>query len=224
MSVGLLMPAAGSGTRFGGCKQIVPLAGRALLLRALDPFVGRVAEVVIAVNESVKDAVEACLVQEGWDLRVRVVIGGSQRADSVARALAALDPACDRVLVHDAARPLLTATLVERCIAALDRHRAVLVADSCHATLKEISPGQPPTVLHTVDRQRFRLAQTPQGFHRLDGERAFAAAGASDCTDEAQVLERAGIVVAVVDGVPTNIKVTTPEDLALAEALWQLRG
>jgi 2-C-methyl-D-erythritol 4-phosphate cytidylyltransferase/2-C-methyl-D-erythritol 2,4-cyclodiphosphate synthase len=219
--ISVLLPAGGSGTRFGSAtpKQLLPLAGLPVIRRSLDAFAGLADEAVVAAPPHLIDDTRAACA--GAALPVRVVAGGAERQDSVHRAL--LASAGDLVLVHDAVRPLVPRRCIAACIAALATHPAALVALACPATVKRGAGG---LVAATVPRHDLWLAQTPQGFRRAEGLAAFARAAAEGwrCTDDAEVLERAGQAVAIVPGDPLNLKITEPGDFALAEALLRQSG
>ncbi len=230
MSASLIIPAAGSGSRFGGPrpKQLLDLAGRAVLLRSLDAFAGLVDEAVLAVSADIQAEVAALLARGRLPFPVRLVAGGGTRQASVHAALLATDPAHAVVLVHDAVRPLVPPACIRACLKALETHDAALVAVPCAATVKRCGAarGDAALVEATVPRDDLWLAQTPQGFQRRHGLTAFARAAAQDwtCSDDAQVLERAGHTVAVVPGDALNLKLTTPDDWRLAEAILALRS
>jgi 2-C-methyl-D-erythritol 4-phosphate cytidylyltransferase len=219
--VGLVIPAAGRGTRFGGpvAKQFLPLKGRAVLLRSLDAFAGQVAEAVLAISPDAHDEVAALIATAGLPFPVRLTAGGATRQDSVHAALKAGDPTCGLVLVHDAVRPLVPARCIAACIAALADHVAAVVAVPCSATVKRARDDR--TVEATVPRDDLWLAQTPQGLRRTEALTAFARAETEgwSCSDDVQVMERAGHRVALVPGDTRNLKLTTPDDWAVAEAL-----
>ncbi len=219
----VIIPAAGSGTRFGGPrpKQFLDLAGRPVLAWTLAAFAGRVAGAVIAVNAAWHHEVAA--IASAAPFPIRIVAGGATRQDSVAAALAASDSTWDRVLVHDAVRPLVPGPCIDACLAALDQHAGAVVAVPCAATVKRAHADG--TVADTVPRDALWLAQTPQGFRRAEGLAAFARAAAEGwaCTDDAQVLERAGHRVALVPGDARNLKITTPDDFLVAAALLGAR-
>lgn len=214
--VGVLVPAAGLGTRLGpgAPKALRELAGEPLLVHAVRglraaPSVG---QVVVAAPAADVAQVQALLAP--YD--ALVVAGGAARTDSVRLALAALDPEVELVLVHDAARCLTPPALVEAVVACLlsgvDAVVPVLpVAD----TVKSVDGT---TVVATVDRSALRAAQTPQGFRREVLARAHAAAGAP-ATDDAGLVEALGVVVSTVPGDEEAFKVTRPIDLLLAEAV-----
>jgi 2-C-methyl-D-erythritol 4-phosphate cytidylyltransferase len=219
--VGVLVPAAGRGDRLGpgAPKALRALAGEPLLLHAVRglraaPSVG---PVVVAAPTGEVDAVRALLA----GLDVAVVAGGAERTDSVARALAALAPEVDVVLVHDAARCLVPVEVVERVVDAL-RHgaEAVVPAVPVSDTVKQV--GGDGTVVRTVARADLRAVQTPQGFARAVLERAHRAPHAG-ATDDAAMVEALGVPVRTVPGSEEAFKVTRPLDLLLAEAVLAAR-
>lgn len=219
--VSLVIPAAGRGTRFGGpvAKQLLLLKGRAVLLRSLDAFAGQVKEAVLAISADAHDDIAALIATAGLPFPVRLTTGGATRQDSVHAGLLASDPTCDLVLVHDAVRPLVPTRCITACIAALAEHVAAVVALPCAATVKRARSDN--TVDATVPRDDLWLAQTPQGLRRAEALAAFARAAQErwTCSDDVQVMERAGHRVALVMGDARNLKLTTPDDLAVAEAL-----
>lgn len=225
MRVSLVIPAAGNGTRFGSAlpKQLLPLAGRAVLLRSLDAFVGLVDEVVLAVSDDIHGEVAALLADQRLPYPVRLVAGGATRQASVAAGVLATAATSDAVLVHDAVRPLVPRRCITACLAALATHTAAVVAIPCAHTVKRArsTTATPALIESTIPRDDLWLAQTPQGFRRTAGLAAFARAAAEgwQCSDDVQVLERAGHTVELVMGDARNLKITTPDDWAVAEAL-----
>jgi 2-C-methyl-D-erythritol 4-phosphate cytidylyltransferase len=224
MLCALVVPAAGGGTRFGGAapKQLLPLAGRAVLLRSLHAFAGLVVEAVIPVAAAIHEQVAELLMVDPPPFPCRLVIGGDTRQASVHAGLEATDAGCDAVLVHDAARPLVREACIRACIKAIARHGAAVVCQPCSSTVKR-AVGD--LVVATVPREDLWLAQTPQGFRRELGLTAYRHAAAEGwiATDDAAVIEHAGHPVAVVPGEASNLKITTPDDWAVAEALVDLR-
>jgi 2-C-methyl-D-erythritol 4-phosphate cytidylyltransferase len=219
--VSLVIPAAGRGTRFGGpvAKQFLLLKGRAVLLRSLDAFAGQVNEAVLAISADAYDEIAALIATAGLPFPVKLTTGGATRQESVHAGLIASDPTCDLVLVHDAVRPLVPTRCVTACITALAEHVAAVVALPCAATVKRARSDR--TVEATVPRDDLWLAQTPQGLRRAEALAAFARAATEhwSCSDDVQVMERAGHRVALVPGDARNLKLTTPDDWAVAEAL-----
>jgi len=229
MKCSVVVPAAGSGSRFGGevPKQFVPLAGRPLVVHTLARLASfdEVDEVVIAVAPDQMETMQA-LLRENQLGTCRVTVGGASRAESVLKGLDALsgDAGDDRVVaVHDAVRPFVTRELFVRLLAAL-------------AGADGSFPGLPPTdTLHVVDagfvsespsRERLSGAQTPQCFRLQVVRRALeeAARTGAPPTDEVSAVVRAGGRVAIVEGDPGNFKITRPEDLARAERVLTGRG
>jgi len=222
--VGVAVPAAGSGERMGGVrKAFLELAGEPLLAHALRPFLAdpRVVRVAVALPEHDASAPPAWL--GALMPRVVVVQGGRTRTQSVRAALGALPPDLDVIAVHDAARPLVTPEIVARCIdVALGGAGAVA---GCPAvdTVKRVDDSG--TVVETPDRARLWLAQTPQVFPADSLRRAYADPGVEG-TDDSALVERAdhGVAVTMVDAGPTNLKVTRPEDVVVAEAILSSRA
>jgi 2-C-methyl-D-erythritol 4-phosphate cytidylyltransferase len=220
--VGVLLPAAGRGERAGSGepKQFRAIAGVPMLLRAVRPFAqhARVRQIVIALPAECAPRPPAWLADLIGE-RLRLVAGGATRAESVARALATLDPQCQLVLVHDAARPFVSTDTIDAVIDAAGSGSGAVAAIPVGDTLKRVS-GLGGVIAETVDRNGLWRAQTPQGFPRAMLEAAYAGrAGLPDSTDDAQLVERLGHAVRVVPDRATNIKVTTADDFTLAEAL-----
>ncbi len=211
------------GERPAAAKQFLTISGVPVLVHCLRTFaaVGRVAEVLVAVRAAEMERVTELVAQSGLGGRVRVVEGGENRQGSVANGLAALD--CeddDVVLVHDAVRPLIDVATIERTIDAVEKHGAAIVGLPAVDTIKQVErTADGAIVTATIPRERVVQAQTPQGAKCGLMKRAFAEAAADEFagTDEASLLERAGIVVWVVAGSARNLKITQPGDLELAE-------
>lgn len=220
-ALGVVIVAAGSGVRFGDTgKALAPLAGRPVLAWSLSVFssLPLVSEIVVVAGSHTQSGCER-LQDEMRDPRLSVVTGGATRADSVRAGLTALTSASTHVAVHDAARPLVTAKLVERVIEAALADGAAVPVIPVGDTLHVISLEG--TILSTPDRSGLRAAQTPQVARRDWLERAYRVADGT--TDEGGLLHAAGYPVRLVDGNPTNLKITWPADLALAEALLATR-
>jgi 2-C-methyl-D-erythritol 4-phosphate cytidylyltransferase / 2-C-methyl-D-erythritol 2,4-cyclodiphosphate synthase len=222
VSTAALIVAAGRGTRAGGAgpKQYAAVGGRAVLRRTLDVFLAHAGVDAVWVVIHPDDRALYDDIAKGLPQKLRRPIdGGATRQESVRRgleALAAEAPA--RVLIHDAARPFVTADVIARVVGALDRDSAVLPAMPVAETLKRADAQR--CIAGTIDRAGLWAAQTPQGFHFeaiLDAHRRAAAAKRNDFTDDAAVAEWAGLPVAIVEGSAANIKLTTPEDLRMAD-------
>jgi 2-C-methyl-D-erythritol 4-phosphate cytidylyltransferase len=213
--------AAGSGSRLGAAvpKAFVSLGGRTLLDRALGAARGSgcVDHLVAVVPRPLVAEVSD---RYAGDRALSVVAGGAERTDSVAAGLAALPRGCDVVLVHDAARCLAPPALFRRVVDAVRAGAdGVVPVLPVVDTVKVVDDAG--VVTGTVDRSRMRVVQTPQGFRRAALEAAHQAA-ADPATDDAALLEAAGHHVRVVDGDPVALKVTTPLDLTVAEALLRV--
>lgn len=225
--------AAGRGTRFGSelPKQFVKLSGRMVIEHTVEVFeqCAAVDQVVVVVPAGYEDTVWEAAMRNGWRKLAKVVLGGNDRADSTASALAALGEQSEqaRVLVHDAARPLLDHPTIERCLRALDQHGAVDVVVPASDTIVEV--GQREHIHDIPDRSRLRRGQTPQGF-RLGVLRAAyrraAARGLSGVTCDCGVVRRElpEVEIATVAGSPSNLKITDGVDLYIAEKLIQTRS
>jgi 2-C-methyl-D-erythritol 4-phosphate cytidylyltransferase len=215
VTVAVLVPAAGSGVRMraGTPKALLTLAGEPLLLHAVRRLraVPRIGPIVVAAPADRLDDVAALLA----GLDVTVVAGGAERQDSVRLALAPLPPDVDLVLVHDAARALTPAAVVDAVIdALLDGAEAVVPVLPVADTVKRVDGER---VVETVDRADLRAVQTPQGFRRAVLEEAHRQDGA--VTDDAALVERLGRTVVTVPGSEEAFKVTRPFDLLVAEAV-----
>ena len=221
--VSAILAAGGIGARLGAGqpKQFLELDGRSMLELSLAVLATHpdVDEVVVALPAAHLDPLPACLTR-GWPRPVRVVAGGARRQDSVAQAFAAVALTSEVVLVHDAARPFASAGLVRRMIAAARASGAAIPAVAATDTVKLGRAADGGIVVAaTVPRQDVYLAQTPQAFTRDVLAAALAEGARADvATDEAGLVERLGGQVAIVDGEPANVKITTPEDLAAARA------
>ena len=221
-----VVPAAGAGLRMGGDtpKIHLPLVGRTVIEWALAPLLAHPGlERMVVALASADDRFEH-LDEIPRDPRVTVVAGGDCRAASVAAGLAALDdtPGSRAVLVHDAARPCLSERELGRLLACADDPNGALLAVPVRDTLKRAdSAGR---VERTEPRDGLWQALTPQMFPLASLRAALAEHTGEGITDEASAMERAGHRPRLIEGDPANIKVTRPDDLALAAAVLALRG
>ncbi len=232
MQVHVILPAAGLGTRMAvpgvSAKQFLSLAGEPILVRSVRAFaaIARIHSIVLAIRPAEQEHVQAQLAEHGLAERVSLALGGDHRQASVYNALQTLSAAPDDiVLVHDAVRPLIDAATIERTIDAIERHGAAIVGLPAVDTIKQVERTADGAIItSTIPRERVVQAQTPQGSRFDSLQRAFQEADADSFlgTDEASLLERAGITVAVVAGSAANLKITQPGDLELAE--FYLRG
>jgi 2-C-methyl-D-erythritol 4-phosphate cytidylyltransferase len=240
MSVFVILPAAGIGTRMSSStgtvpsstgtvpkpapKQFLSLKGLPILLHSLQAFlaVPQVTAIYVAVRQSEQPRVSQLLTDHNLTGKVHVVTGGDSRQDSVSHALAALPStsADDIVLVHDAVRPLIDPATISRTIEAIERHGAAIVGTPAVDTIKQVErTADGALITATIPRELIVHAQTPQGARVALMRQAFTEAAADEFvgTDESSLLERAGIPVFVVQGSPRNFKVTQPGDLDIAE-------
>jgi 2-C-methyl-D-erythritol 4-phosphate cytidylyltransferase/2-C-methyl-D-erythritol 2,4-cyclodiphosphate synthase len=219
MSVGVIIVAGGRGARVGAGlpKQFLEIGGRTILRRAIDAFDGhpQVDRIVVVLpSELVTDAPQFI----GATSRpCHVAAGGATRHDSVRLGLQAMPAGPDVILVHDAARPFTSTDLIGRVIAAAVDSGAAVPALPAGETVKRVD-REAGLVRETIARDEVWLAQTPQGFRRSVLEAAIARPGGESATDDAVLVERAGLPVRVVPGEAGNVKITTPDDLAAARA------
>jgi len=215
-----IIAAGGRGVRHGGArpKQFLSLGGRPILQRSVDAFLScdRIFDIVVALPPAEGASVPEYLRNRPKPLEI--VDGGDRRQDSVANAFARVSSAADVVVIHDAARPLVSSDLIGRTVDAAAQYGAAIAALPSTDTVKRSNADR--FIVETIPRNEIFLAQTPQAF-RVDVLRdALALAGSStDATDEAMLAERAGHRVHLVDGDPRNLKITTADDLATAERL-----
>jgi len=222
-----IIVAAGQGVRMGGSvsKQYMPLDGMSILGRTLTAFVECCffEEVIVVVAAGDREYCRRQVINR-LDLKqaIRIVVGGRDRQESVFNGLEASNGQDDdTVLIHDGVRPFVSEDILTQCLAAVKAHGACIAAVPASDTLKQIGSGG--KIAQTLPREGVWLAQTPQGF-RLGLARAAhrqARAEGFSGTDDAQLVERLGQSVAVVPGNRANIKITTPDDLLLAEAIWR---
>ena len=217
MHVTAIIAAGGRGVRFGGArpKQLVLLGGIPVLQRSVDAFVHheRITDIVVALPADLAAAPPPYV--SGAGKRLTVVDGGERRQDSVARAFAHVPSSADIVVVHDAARPLVSADLISRTIDAAVEHGAAIAALQATDTVKRADHRR--VIVDTIPRAEIFLAQTPQAFQASVLREALSAASGMDATDEAAIVERLGRRVVLVDGDARNVKITTADDLDLAE-------
>ena len=224
-AVAAVVPAAGRGERLGGGgdKALLPLGGEPMLAHSVRTLAaGRVGLVVVAAPPGRATEVEDLLAGAHAGAELVVVEGGATRTASVRCCLAVLPASVDVVLVHDAARPLVPATLVDAVVAAVQAGaEAVVPGQPVADTVKQVDAED--AVVATVDRTALRAVQTPQGFRRAVLDAAYAGQADAVATDDAGLVELAGGRVVVVPGAEEAFKVTRPLDLVLAEAVLARR-
>ena len=218
-----MVVAAGEGTRFGRAKAFVGLAGIPMVGHSLIAFakVPAIEGVVLVVAASQLEEGRSLVAATVPAITVEVVPGGATRQASVRAGLSVVPAGVSHIVVHDAARPLVTTALVEAALGALAGAAGAVVAVPANDTLKREQGG---TVVETVPRDGLWRAQTPQAFRADVLRKAHETAASDDATDDASLLERAGERVVIVPGDARNLKVTAPEDLTIAEALLTARG
>jgi 2-C-methyl-D-erythritol 4-phosphate cytidylyltransferase len=215
MSIGAVLVAAGRSTRMGGVdKALLPLGGLPLITRAAAPFLDHpdIGRVVVVVSGANRAGVARAL---GEHPKLAFATGGERRRDSVLAGLRALD-GYDYAVVHDGARPLVSRALIDAALTGARECGAALCAIPVTDTVKRADAAG--LVRGTVSREGLWLAQTPQAF-RLDVLLRAHSEVEGDLTDDAAMVEHLGLPVRLVQGSRRNLKVTTPEDLTLAEAL-----
>lgn len=217
----VILAAAGKSRRFNDPNFKKPFASlnrKAVWLYSADLFLKRadVKQLIIVISPDDKQEFFSKFGPNIAVLGVEVVLGGKERADSVENALKKVDPTCDFVAIHDAARPCIDSDLIEAVFQSARKHKAAIPAIPVHSTLKRSSDGV--VVGETVDRSNLYMAQTPQAFDRELLLELYAGRGDSQPTDESQLAEQNGHAVAMVAGSPLNIKITTRADLRFAKA------
>jgi len=217
---GAIIAAAGRGERMGGVEKLFALlGGEPLLARATGVFqkCPLIDQIVVVVSGEKELLCRQLLTGEEWSKVRAICLGGRRRQDSVAAGLTQLNQ-CDWVVIHDGARPLVTMDLIERGLEAAQETGAAAAAVPVKDTIK--LAGDDRIVRQTPPRQNLWAVQTPQVFRTGIINEAYSRAS-GDVTDDASLVEKSGYQVKLYMGSYDNIKITTPDDLALAEVLWQ---
>lgn len=222
----VIIPAAGKSERFGGGekKTFAKLDGRPVFIRTLEHFINRsdVCQTILAVSPEDADTMKSRYGPNLGFMGVKLVVGGEQRRDSVAAALAEVDDAAEYIAVHDSARPCVTAHMIDSVFAEAVKSGAAILAVPITGTLKRVSEAN--MIEETSPRAGLFEAQTPQVFRKAMLIDAYACLPAdAEVTDDAEVAERAGNAIAVVVSDATNLKITTKSDLTLANAIVKSR-
>ena len=226
MHVNVVIVAAGKGTRLQSelPKPFLSVAGKPILVHTLRRFtpIEAVRRIVVVVAAEREVLCREVLHTHGpWPQPMSVVHGGAERQDSVRNGLAALEPRCELVMIHDAARPFISAQAIQRSIDTATKGGSAIVATPVRDTIKRADTQH--TIRETVSRQDLWLAQTPQTF-RVEVIRAahrWAQQQGLTGTDDATLVEQMGQPVRLIPGDALNFKITTPDDLALARAVLQ---
>lgn len=216
----VILPAAGASSRFKDKnykKPFAPLADRAVWLHSAERFLHRqdVKQLILVIAAEDREYFDFKFSSNVVILGIEVVEGGKERADSIERAMARVKSDVDFIAVHDAARPCLADEWITRVFEAAEKTGAAILAMPVAATLKRVKANH--SIQETVSREGLWEAQTPQVFRRQLLLDAYAKRGSFQATDDAQLVERLGHPVTVVQGSPINMKITTQEDLRLAE-------
>jgi 2-C-methyl-D-erythritol 4-phosphate cytidylyltransferase len=216
----VILLAAGQSSRFHDKhykKPYAPLDNRAVWLHSAERFLNRgdVKQLILVIAPEDREAFQSKFAANTAILGIDVVDGGADRADSVARGLARVRPDLEFVAVHDAARPCLADEWINRVFDAGRRTGAAILAIPVTGTLKRVAADR--SVRETVSRANLWEAQTPQVFQRQLLLDAHARRGTAPATDDAQLVEQLGHKVTIVEGSPVNLKISTREDLRLAE-------
>ncbi len=216
----VILPAAGKSSRFHDKnykKPFAPLADRAVWLHAAEKFLhrGDVKQVIVVISPDDREYFNFKFASNVAILGIDVVVGGQERSDSVQNALARVQPDAEYVCIHDAARPCIADEWITNVFEAAQKSGAAILAIPVSGTLKRVRKDY--TIEATVPREGLWEAQTPQVFRRDILLKAYAERGSKPATDDAELVERIGQQVTVVIGSPVNLKITTREDLRLAE-------
>ena len=224
---GIILAAGGMGRRFGGLKQFLTLADRPIIEYSLDAIavLDDVAEVVVVLPAS--HLKEGQRVIDGWrarrrscDLEFTLAEGGLRRQDSVLRGLESLTTSPRYALIHDAARPLITSAEIAAVLSACRTSGSAVLATACSDSLKRVVDG---VIVEEVPRDGLWAVQTPQGAETRILLDAFTRHGDADWTDDVSMLRAAGAASVAVEGSRENIKITSPGDQRLAEAILRSR-
>ena len=221
--VGVIIVAAGSSRRMDGTDKVLALlGGESILVRVVDVFqrCTPIDQIVVVLSEQNLERGKQLVIEQGWSKVIDVCVGGRRRQDSVAAGLRRLS-SCNWVVIHDGARPLVTVDLIDRGLEAAKETGAAVAAVPVTDTIK--TAGDNKIVRQTPPRQNLWAVQTPQIFGiKIITESYSRVSG--NVTDDASLVEQLGYRVKIYMGSYDNIKITTPDDLALAEALWQKHG
>jgi 2-C-methyl-D-erythritol 4-phosphate cytidylyltransferase len=207
-----IITAAGKGSRFGSLKALYPLREKPLLVWSLEAFSKLVDQLIVTFPEGSEQTFRSAA---SAFHNVKFISGGETRYDSVKKAFETIETG-DLVLIHDAARPLVSRHLIERVLTAAQRSRAAIPVLPVAETVKEVIGN---VIERTIPRDRLYTAQTPQGFDLEILKECYAKSERNDYTDESMLVESAGHNVFCVPGDRRNIKITEPFDIQLAETL-----
>jgi 2-C-methyl-D-erythritol 4-phosphate cytidylyltransferase len=226
MKVTAVIPAAGSGKRMNSKKQFLELNGKPVLAITVSVFdeCQSIDDIIVIVAKEDVELTKDLL--KGLKKVKNVVAGGPERQDSVYNGIEAITPESedDIVVIHDAARPLITKELISKAVTEAKVSKAVVVGIPSKDTVKTVSPEN--IIMETLDRASIWLVQTPQVFHYSVIKQAYERAQRVKykATDDSKLVERLGISVKMIMGSYENLKITTKEDLAIAGSILKGRG
>jgi len=223
--VSAIIPAAGSGSRFGEAKQFKLFGSRPLLYYTIRPFIDSewIDETIFVVPKKDIDQVNREVVSLFSTQKIKIVEGGLLRQDSVINGINASSTESECVCIHDAARPFVTDEMIQKSIEKCTVLDGAIIATPVSDTLKQ-SDGS--TIQSTIDRTIMWQAQTPQTFHKDRLMQAFDLAQKENFigTDESSIMENAGFTIGIIEGSPRNMKITTQEDWELAIHIIAIRN
>ena len=221
MKISAIIPAAGSGERFGEKKQLKIIGNRPLMFKTISPFISSdlITEIVLVVPKSDVEKVKQELKSIVSAKPLKVIAGGKTRQQSVHKGLTVTEDSAELICIHDVVRPFITEALIEKVVNKCKEHDGVILAQPSTDTVKKVIDDQ---ILETLPRETIWRAQTPQVFSKSALREALELAEVENIqgTDEASLLERIGYQVGFVEGPSLNIKITTKEDWILAEAIF----
>lgn len=220
----VIVAAAGKSSRFHDKhykKPFIPLANKPVWLYSVERFVNRddVKQVIVVISKEDREMFRTKFGANLAFLDLDLVEGGEERSDSVLKALESVKPEIEYVAIHDAARPCLVDPWIDSVFSAAQKSGAAILATPVTGTLKRSQDGK--AIKETVDRSHLWQAQTPQVFRRDLLIESYAKLGNVKPTDDAQAVELAGHKVTIVEGSPMNLKITTRDDLKMAEKVLQ---
>lgn len=225
MKTQVIIPAAGDGTRLKADvpKPLVLLKGKPILIYSLEVFdhSDLIDSMIVAAPAEHLSSFQDVIARYPLKKSIQVVAGGSSRTESVLKGLKVSNPNFDYIAIHDGGRPLVSLKTVEEAVKACYQYKAVTVAVPVKPTIKRIDP-MTKEVNATLDRTTLWEVQTPQVFARELLVQAHQQGVGLEATDDAFLVERYGAKVKVVEGEYRNVKITTPEDLKIAEALLEV--
>lgn len=215
--IGVIIVAAGTGQRMGEDKVFLPLAGKPLIAWSLDTCQSYepITQIVLVLNNDNIDRGKQLSARNNWNKLTGICTGGARRQDSVKAGLGKLD-ACDWIIIHDGARPFLTVDLLRAGLESARKTGAAVAAVPVKDTIKLVDDNN--IVKTTLERQQLWIAQTPQVFRSDIIKNAYSNID-DDVTDDAMLVEKTGYDISLYTGSYSNIKITTPEDMAVAEII-----